>query len=150
MAYGIHAIWEFFNSYYTAIGNARSSAIDSIVIIVAMLDPPKTTNGALNNILTALSIDLSFLAPSVGSLIGTMLNGAQQAIAVGKYLFPLRTFESQFAQFGEISNAIGTVTTYLQDNMTSALAAIQQDPTTFLAFTGSGNFSVTPLPTIPS
>ena len=79
-----------------------------------------------------------------------MLNGAQQAIAVGKYLFPLGTLDSQFAQFSEISNALGTVTTYLQHNITSALAAIQQDTPSFLAFTGSGNFSVTPLPTIPS
>jgi len=38
---------------------------------------------------------------------------------------------------------MGIVTTYLQHNVTSALAAIQNDPTTFLAFTGSGNFSVT-------
>ena len=45
---------------------------------------------------------------------------------------------------------MGTVTTYLQDNVTSALAAIQNDPATFLAFTGSGNFSINPLPTISS
>ena len=150
MAYNIYSVWEFFNSYYAAIGNARSSATDSVGAIVSMLDPPQTTNGALNDILTALSVGLSFLAPNVGPLIGTVLNGAQQAIAVGKYLFPLGTLDSQFAQFNQISNAMGTVTTYLQDNVTSALSAIQMDPTTFLAFTGSGNFSVTPLPTIPS
>lgn len=150
VAYNIYSIWAFFNSYYTAIGNARSSATDTVAAIVSLLDPPQQTNGGLNDILTALSIGLSFLAPSVGPLIGTVLNGVQQAIAVGKYLFPLGTLDSQFAQFGEISNAMETVTTYLQDNVTSALAAIQNDPTTFLAFTGSGNFSVTPLPTIPS
>ena len=150
VAYNIHAIWEFFNSYYTAIGNARSAAATSVAAIVSMLDPPQETNGDLNDILTALSIGLSFLGPAVGPIIGTVLNGAEQAIAVSQYLFPLGTLDSKFAQFSEISNAMGTVTTYLQDNVTSALAAIQHDPTTFLAFTGSGNFSVTPLPTIPS
>lgn len=150
VAYNIYAVWEFFNSYYTAIGNARSSATTSVGAIVSLLDPPKSTNGALNDILTALSVGLSFLTPAVGPLIGTVLNGAQQAIAVGKYLFPAGTLDSQFAQFGEISDAMGTVTSYLQHNVTSALSAIQNDPTTFLAFTGSGNFSVTPLPTIPS
>ena len=151
VAYNIYSVWEFFNSYYAAIGNARSSATDGVGAIVSLLDPPQTTNGALNDILTALSIGLSFLAPDVGPLIGTVLNGAQQAIAVGKYLFPLGTLDSQFAQFDQISNAMGTVTAYLQDNVTSALSAIQNDPTTFLAFTGSGNFSTTtPLPTIPS
>lgn len=150
VAYNIHSVWEFFNSYYAAIGNARSAATDSVAAIVSMLDPPQEANGSLNDILTALSFGLSFLAPSAGPIIGTVLNGAVQAATVGKYLFPLGTLNSQFAQFSEISNAMGTVTSYLQHNVSSALAAIQQDPTTFLAFTGSGNFSVTPLPTIPS
>ena len=150
VAYNIYSLWEFFNSYYTAIGNARSSATDNVAAIVSLLDPPKPTNGGLNDILTALSIGLSFLAPSVGPLIGTVLNGAQQAIAVGKYLFPLGTLDSQFAQFSDISESMETVTSYLQHNVSSALAAIQQDATSFLAFTSSGNFSITPLPTIPA
>ena len=148
VAYNIYSIYTFFNGYYLAIGNARSAATDSIGAIVALLDPPKKTNGLLNDLLTALSVGLSFVAPDAGPLVGALVNGLQQAPGVAKYLFPVGTLDTQVAQFDQIANSMGTITSYLQDNVTSALAAIQQDASTFLAITGSGNFSVTPVPTI--
>ena len=148
VAYNIYSIWSFFNGYYTAIGNARSAATDSIGAIVALLDPPKKTNVLLNDILTALSVGLSFVSVDAGPLIGALINGIQQAPGVGKYLFPVGTLNTQIAQFDEIANSMGTVTSYFQENITTALAAIQNDTVTFLAIVGSGNFSVTPVPSI--
>ena len=148
VAYNIYSVYTFFNGYYTAIGNARSAATDSIGAIVALLDPPKKTNGLLNDLLTALSVGISFLAPDAGPLVGAIVTGLHQAPGVAKLLFPVGTLDTQVAQFDQIANSMGTVTTYLQHNVTQALAAIQQDAQTFLAITGSGNFSVTPVPTI--
>lgn len=148
VAYNIYSVWSFFNGYYAAIGNARSAATDSIGAIVALLDPPKATHGLLDDILTALSVGLSFVSVDAGPLIGALITGIQQAPGVGKYLFPVGTLNTQVAQFDEIANSMGTVTSYLQDNVTSALAAIQNDTETFLAIVGSGNFSVNPVPSI--
>lgn len=148
VAYNIYSVWNFFNGYWTAIGNARSAATDTTGAIVALLDPPKQTNGLLDDLLTALSVGLSFVDPEVGVLAKAVLNGAQQAPNVFKFLFPVGTLNTQIAQFDQIANAMGTVTTYLQHNVTQALAAVQNDPQTFLAFTDSGNFSVNPVPSI--
>ena len=148
VAYSIYSVWAFFNGYYTAIGNARSAATDSIGAIVALLDPPKSTNGLLNDILTALSVGLSFVSVGAAPLVGAIFNGIQQAPSVGTYLFPVGTLDTQVAQFDQIANSLGTITTYLQNNVASALAAIQNDTQTFLAIVGSGNFSVTPVPSI--
>ena len=148
VAYNMYSVYTFFNGYYSAIGNARSAATDSIGAIVALLDPPKQTNGVLNDLLTALSVGLSFLAPDAGPLVKAVVTGLQQAPSVAKYLFPVGTLDTQVAQFDQIANSMGTVTTYLQHNVTQALAAVQNDTATFLAITGSGNFSVTPVPTI--
>lgn len=148
VAYNIYSVWSFFNGYYTAIGNARSAATDSIGAIVALLDPPKSTNVLLNDILTALSVGLSFVSVDAGPLVGAIVTGIQQAPGVGNFLFPVGTLDTQVAQFDEIANSLGTVTSYFQENITSALAAIQNDSETFLAIVGSGNFSVTPVPSI--
>lgn len=148
IAYNIYSVWSFFNGYYTAIGNARSAATDSIGALVALLDPPKSTNVFLNDILTALSIGLSFVSVDAGPLVGALITGIQQAPGVGNYLFPVGTLDTQVAQFDEIANSLGTVTSYFQENITTALAAIQNDTQTFLAIVGSGNFSVTPVPSI--
>ena len=148
IAYNIYSVWSFFNGYYTAIGNARSAATDSIGAIVALLDPPKSTNVFLNNLLTALSAGLSFVSVDAGPLVDALITGIKTAVGVGSYLFPVGTLNTQVAQFDEIANSMGTVTSYFQENITSALAAVQNDPKTFLAIVGSGNFSVNPVPSI--
>ena len=148
IAYNIYSVWTFFNGYWTAVGNARSAATDNIGAIVALLDPEKQSNGVLNDILTALSVGLTFIAPDVGPLAKALITGAQQAPGVVKYLFPVGTLNTQVTQFAQIAESMGTVTTYFQNNITQALAAVQGDPVSFLAITGSGNFSVNPVPTI--
>ena len=62
IVYNIYSVWSFFNGYYTAIGNARSAATDNIGAIVALLDPPQQTDGFLDDILTVLSVGLSFIS----------------------------------------------------------------------------------------
>lgn len=117
---------SFFNSYYTAIGEARSEATTSIGAIVALLNPPKTTNVALNDLLTVLAAGLPFLSllSEAGALITAVITAAQQAPGVARYLFPTGTLDSQVAQIASISNSMGVVTQYLQNNVTQALAAI--------------------------
>jgi len=80
IAYNIYSVWAFFKGYYTAIGNVGSAATDSIGAIVALLDPPQKTNGALNDILTALSVGLSFIAPEVSPLVGAVINGVHRRL----------------------------------------------------------------------
>ena len=63
VVYKIYTVREFFNSYWTAIGNANGVATNNIAAIVGYLDPPQKSNGNLNDVLTALSVGLSLIAP---------------------------------------------------------------------------------------
>ena len=119
IAYNIYSVWSFFNGYWTAIGNARSAATDSIGAIVALLDPPQQTNAPLDDILAALSVGLSFIAPEAGTLVTAVINGAQQAPNVAKYIFPTGTLNSQFAQFVSIRPTALCATVHEVDLLTS-------------------------------
>ena len=150
-AYNIYAVWTFFNSYYLAIGNARSAATDSVAAIVSLLDPPKTNNAELSNINFALAIGLTFVKiegftdPAFEALIGLVVNTAKQAPQVARYLFPGPPGDTKFTQLGQISNQMGTLTDNLQKNVAIALSVIQNDTSTFLSFTGTGAFSNNPI-----
>ena len=151
-AYNIYAVWTFFNSYYLAIGNARSAATDSVAGIVALLDPPKTTNTELANINFALGIGLTFInfegfagGPLVQSLVGVLLNAVRQIPQIARYLFPPPPGDTKFVQLGQISNQMGTLTVNLQQNVATALSVIQNDTSTFLTLTGTGTFSNNPV-----
>lgn len=151
VAYNIYAVWTFFNSYYLAIGNARSASTDSIAGIVSLLNPTKTNNAELSNLNFALGIGLTFVkldgfaAPLTESLIGIVVNAAKQAPQVARYLFPGPPGDTKFVQLGQISNQMGTLTDNLQKNVAIALSVIQNDTSTFLSFTGSGAFSNNPV-----
>lgn len=152
VAYNIYAVWTFFNSYYTAIGNARSAATDSVAGIVALLDPPKANNAELANINFALGIGLTFInfegfiaGPLVQSLVGFVVNAVRQIPQIARYLFPQAPGDTKFVQLGQISNQMGTLTVNLQQNVATALSVIQNDTSNFLAMTGTGAFSNNPV-----
>ena len=151
VAYNIYAVWTFFNSYWSAIGNARSAATDSVAAIVELLNPPKTNNAELSNINLALAIGLTFVkiegfvSPVVDALVGVVVNAARQAPQVARYLFPGPPGDTKFLQLGQISNQMGTLTVNLQNSVAQALSVIQNDTTTFLSFTGTGAFSNNPV-----
>lgn len=151
VAYNIYAVWTFFNSYYLAIGNARSAASDSIAGIIALLNPVKTNNAELANINFALSIGLSFFnlegvaGPMMTSVIGVVLNSARSIPQIARYLFPGPPGDTKFVQLGQIANQMGTLTVNLQNNVATALSVIQNDTSTFLSFTGTGAFSNNPV-----
>ena len=99
--FNIYSVWTFFNGYWAAIGNAGSLATTSVGAIVALLDPPKKTNGLLSNILTALSAAFSLLSllPDLAPLTKAVVAGIQHAPSIGEDLFPTGTLDSRVAQF---------------------------------------------------
>jgi hypothetical protein len=140
VAYNIYSINQAFNTYFNAIPNANTLASENIPAIIQLLDPPKQQNVLLNDILTALSVGLSFLV-SENPIIDALVKGATQAIAVNKFLFPTGTLDSQNAQFRSLEESLGAVVQQLQRNVNSAFPAALANASNFLAFAYSGAFS---------
>jgi hypothetical protein len=87
VAYAIYAINQAFNTYSLAITAANGLASELVPAVIELLDPPKQQNILLNDLFTALSVGLSFLAPE-STIINTMVQGALQIASVGKFYFP--------------------------------------------------------------
>ena len=71
--------------------NANTLASESVGAIVTLLDPPKTTNVLLNDLLTALNAGLGFIPGPESKIVQMILHTAQQFPGIGKYLFSVGT-----------------------------------------------------------
>lgn len=63
----IFNIHGFFHDYYATIGDISSIASDSVGEIAKIVQPPETSNVALNDVLTALAVGLAFLSAPEGA-----------------------------------------------------------------------------------
>jgi hypothetical protein len=131
----------WFINWWTAVSTAQITASEYISNITDIINPVKTTNVALNNILAAFSVGLSFI-PGPESVIGSaILTGAQQIPDVAAALYPVGTVDSEQQQISQISVNLATTAKTLQGNIASALPAIMNDTNAFAAFASTGAFS---------
>lgn len=133
-----------------------SEASLSIDGIIHLVDPQKKTHVGLNAFLQVLSFGLGFL-PGIGPEIEGVskiaiaaatiaLEGIKAAPGIAQQIWPVGTQNSQPTQIDELQNNIPLVLTELQANLQNGLKNVQgvnqSDVSSFLAFTGDGNFSV--------
>ncbi|KAL8851007.1 MAG: hypothetical protein Q9221_004090 [Calogaya cf. arnoldii] len=144
------SINTLFTSWYTALNFATNNAQLKIQSIVTELDPPKEQNVFLNQILTALSIGLSFIGgPSAGALVSaaaataaqTFVKAVQQAPTVAAALWPTGTENSQAIQISNLENDLSLGADQLADIANRGLELIMSDVPSFIAFAQSGAFS---------
>ena len=130
----------------------------SIDGIIRLVDPTKKTHVGLNAFLTVLSIGLGFL-PAVGpefaglsslaiSAANIALDGIKAAPGIAQQIWPKETQSSQTTQIDELQGDVPQVLSQLQSNLERGLKSVQgvnqSDVSSFLAFTGNGNFSTSP------
>ena len=135
---------------------ALNDAQASISGIIDLIDKPKKKKVGLNALLTVLGLGLSFI-PAIGpdfagltaTAIGAAniaLQGLQRAPGVAQAIWPVGTEDSRSVQIDELNNNIPTLRQQLQFNLEQGLKLVQgvnqSDPSTFLAFTEDGAFSV--------
>jgi hypothetical protein len=140
VAYAIYAINQAFNTYSLAITAANGLASELVPAVIELLDPPKQLNILLNDLFTALSVGLSFLAPE-STIINTMVQGALQIASVGKFLFPEGTADSQVQELASVDQALEGVVTTLQGDVNDVVPVILNDVNNFVTFSGTGQFS---------
>lgn len=110
----------------------------------------------MNALLTVLGLGLSYI-PAIGPEVAGLteaaittanlaLHSLQQAPGVAKAIWPVDTQDSRFVQMDELNAQIPTLRQQLQSNLESGLKLVQgvnqSDVSSFLAFTGNGDFSV--------
>lgn len=110
----------------------------------------------MNALLTVLGLGLSFI-PAIGpgfagltetaiSTANLALHGLQQAPGVAQAIWPKGTDDSRSVQMDELNAQIPDLREQLQFNLGQGLKLVQgvnqSDVSSFLAFTGTGDFSV--------
>lgn len=121
------------------------------------------THVKLNDVLTALTIAVSFIpvagpelaeTATLGTKVGDLINkGIKQAPGVAQAIWPASTEDSQDVQFDALTLGFSNVSQTLRFNMQLALSIVQGHLQTnvdsFLAFASNGSFAV-PLKSRPS
>lgn len=123
---------------------------------IEVVDPTMKTHVKLNNVLTALSIVVSFIpvaGPEVsetvtlGIKVGNLINqGIKQAPGVAQAIWPVGSADSRDVQFDALTSGFSDVSQQLGVNMQSALSIVQGEAQinvdSFLAFASNGSFAV--------
>ena len=133
-----------------------TEASSSISGIIDLIDPNKKTHVDLNALSTVLGIGLGFI-PIVGPEFAGLdalavgaanlaLDGIKKAPGIAQQIWPVGTMDSQRVQIdqlaGEIQPLLSTLQTNLQNGLKLVQGVNQNNVSSFLAFTGNGNFSV--------
>ena len=155
------AVNQFFLSWWTAVGDAASTASDNVGEIVQLLDPLSSTNTVLDDVLITLTGIFS-LVPGLGYLADRVegFTDGWQAFAqiwenalfvvpqIGRWVFPVDSATSQVIQMADLSTQMGTIIQMVQDNLNKTLVDVMMNTTMFLAFASQGNFSAS-APSLP-
>ena len=141
--YTIFAIWQWFESIYEAIENADLSAGGPIGKIVKAINPEVKQEQSLGNFLQALTAltPLLTMPASLGKVVtSTVETAMRQSPGVLKQLNPTGTLDSEIVQISDIYDGLSVIKTTYQQNVSNALALVQNDFATFSLFAANGSF----------
>ncbi|KAG8532289.1 uncharacterized protein KY384_003930 [Bacidia gigantensis] len=150
--YIVRNIWiihNFFSEWYVALQFATGLAALDVQNIVNAIDPPRTNNVALGNLLASLSAGLATLlgplAPAVDSGVKAAANAFAQAIGqtpgLVKNFFPASAENDQNVQIGQLDKALKDINTNFGKTFTDTLSSLMTDSETFANFANHGTFS---------
>ncbi|KAL9134776.1 MAG: hypothetical protein Q9175_004045 [Cornicularia normoerica] len=141
--YTIFAIWQWFESIYEAIENADLSASGHVGKIVKTINPEAQAKNSLGDFLQALTAfaPLLTLPSEFGKVVTSITETAmRQSPGVLKQLNPTGTLDSEIVQISNIYDGLSTIKTTYQQNISNALALVQQNFDTFNLFAANGSF----------
>ena len=121
----------FFLDMWTAIGAAEASSQAGIGQIVALLDPPKKENVALDYVFEALSFGLSLYAE--GSLIvKALIRSTAQTSGLGNRIFPAGTVDGEYQDWSLVAANVGKCTDAFRNSVAQGLPVIENNITAFI------------------
>ena len=140
--YTIFAIWQWFESIYEAIENADLSASGPVGNIVKLINPEVNHEQFLGDFLQALTAltPLLSLPAQFGKAATSIETVMRQSPGVFKQLNPTGTLDSEVVQISDIYDGLGIIKTTYQQNVSNALALVQNDFQTFSIFAANGSF----------
>ena len=141
--YTIFAVWQWFESIYEAIENADLSSTGPVGKIVKTINPEVQKPQSLGDFLQALTAfaPLLSLPSEFGKVVTSITETAmRQSPGVLKQLNPTGTLDSEIVQISDIYDGLSIIKTTYQQNISNALALVQQDFTTFNLFATNGSF----------
>lgn len=141
--YTIFAIWQWFESIYEAIENADLSASGPVGKIVKTINPEVSHQQTLGDFLQALTAftPLLTLPAQLGKAVTSVTETAlRQSPGVLKQLNPTGTLDSEVIQISDIYDGLSIIKTTYQQNISNALALVQNDFATFNLFAANGSF----------
>ena len=147
------AINNFFTNWYLALNFASSQAALIIPSLITLVDPEKTTNFILGDILTALTAGLAFLAaPEISAVAfgieeatvtaaNALVIALQQAPGVAKAIWPTGTTSSQMVQIGDLAGKLASTDSEVSDMINEGLELLMTDVPSFINFASTGAWS---------
>ena len=140
----IYGINQFFASWYNGLLGAQAGAATTVGAIVNRINPPKTTNMALNDILSVFSLGLAiFTIPDdvVKAIKGVeeLANLLKASPGFIRTFVPIKTSNAQI-QIGNIEAELGNIVSQFLTQISNATAAIETNATTFATWASSGQF----------
>ena len=130
----------FFLDMWTAIGAAEESSQAGLGSIVALLDPPKKQNVALDYVLDALTFGFSLYAE--GSLImKALLRSTSQSSGLGDKMFPSGTVDGEYQDWSVVAANVGKCTDAFRVSVSQGLPLIENNITTFIQWSAISGLS---------
>ena len=137
---------NFFYNWNGALPYATLSGLLLNQPLILEIDPVQKTNVILNDLLSALSAGLSFIAgPELGGIAGTaadaLLTALQTAPSVAKSIWPSGTADSQTEQIANLDGYLSQIDQNFTTQITAGLYTIMSDVPSFNGFATHGLFS---------
>ena len=152
--YNIYTINNFFNSWWLATQFAASRAALKIDPIVELLDPVKTQNVLLQNILTGLVSGLAFIPtpgdifPGISDMTKVAMKSGITALVVApsiiRSIFPEDTDDTRMVQMAQLKSQLGNLEDGISNRLGPGLQTAQNDVTSFVQMASTGAFSAHP------
>ena len=137
------------NFFYDWNGALPYATLSSLLLnqpLILQIDPVQKTNVILNDLLSALTASLSFVAgPELSGLAGTaadvLVTALQSAPSVAKAIWPSGTADSQTQQLANLDSSLLQLDQNFTTQITAGLSTIMTDVPSFNGFASHGLFS---------
>ncbi|KAL8685355.1 MAG: hypothetical protein Q9218_007814 [Villophora microphyllina] len=146
--YSIYNIWAWYNSLYTAIGDAvfQASLQASTILDVIKSDMPdpqplpgRTPAQVLLSLLSAVLAFLKF--PGEGLVTRTFSTAAQQAPGLTKAILATGSLGDKKTPLDQIDTLLGDILEQFRTNIANTLNSTQSDYNMFLSHAANGSFA---------